>query len=286
MFSPFIFWPWFGGLIFLIGGLLVCRLRVAQAPGIDKLVALGPVLYAVPLAVFGAEHLAGPRILMNVVPRWMPAHLFWAYFVGIALVCAAISIILTRYVTLSASLLGLMFFLFVLLIHAPRVVANPSDRIAWAVALRDLSFGGAGWALAGCQRQGPIRALVAMGRVTVAVPTIFFGVENLLHPNNAPGVPLPKMMPPWVPLGPVLSYLTGAALIAAGIALLIGRKGRMVTAWTGLLVTLLVLFVYGPMLPIAAKPPEMNEAINYIADTLLFAGTLLVVAGALPQGAK
>jgi uncharacterized membrane protein len=284
MFSQFIFWPWFAGLIFLIWGLLAFRRRIAEASGIDKVVALGPVLYAVPLAVFGAEHLAGAQFLMNLVPKWIPGHLFWAYFVGIALVCAAISIIVMRHVTLSASLLGLMFFLFVLLVHAPRVAANSGDRISWAVALRDLSFGGAAWALAGSQRQRPSHALVDLGRFTVAVPAIFFGVEHLLHPNNVPGVPLEKMMPPWVPVGVVWSYVTGAALLVTGVALLLRKNDRVAAAWTGFLIALLVLIVYAPMLPVASKPSEMTEAINYIADTMLFAGTVLVMAGSLPYG--
>jgi uncharacterized membrane protein len=283
MFSPFIFWPWFTGLIFLAGGLFVFRRRIADASGVEKIVASGPVLYAVPLAVFGAEHLSGPRILMRIVPDWIPAHLFWAYLVGIALLCAAVSIVAMRYVTLSGSLLGLMFFLFVLFIHAPRVAANPGDRISWAVALRDLAFGGAAWALAGSQSRRPTYALAGTGRFIVALSAIFFGIEHFLHPNHAPGVPLPKMMPPWIPLGIVWSCLTGAALLATGITLLLRKNGRMVSAWTGLLVTLLVLFVYAPMLPIASKPPEMTEAINYIADTLLFAGALLVVARSLQR---
>jgi hypothetical protein len=91
------------------------------------------------------------------------------------------------------------------------------------------------------------------------------------------------MMPPWVPLAPVWSFLTGAALLVTGIALVLRKKDRMAAAWTGLLITLEVLFVYAPMLAVASKPSEMNEAINYIADTLLFAGTVLVMARAVPE---
>jgi uncharacterized membrane protein len=274
MFTPFVFWPWFAGLIFVIGGLLIFSRRVAEAPGIDKIVVLGPVFYAAPLAVFGAEHLAGAKFLMTMVPNWIPAHLFWTYFVGIALVCAAISIILMRYVTLSGLLLGLMFFLFVLLLHLPRAIANPGDRIAWTIVLREIGFAGGAFALAGRQ---------TLGRFTIAATTIFFGVEHFLHPDHVPGVPLEKMMPPWIPLAPVWCYFTGAALVVTGIALLLRKKDRMAAAWTGSFITLLVLVVYAPMLAVASKPPEMTEAINYIFDTLLFAGTLLVMARALPH---
>jgi uncharacterized membrane protein len=249
---------------------------------------LGPVFYAVPLAVFAAEHLAGAQFLMQLVPRWMPAPLFWAYFVGFALLCAAISILFDRRVRLSATLLGIMFFLFVLLLHIPNVFANPGNRILWTVALRDLAFGGAAWALAGSRTPRPrlSTGLIATGRLCIAIPMIFFAVEHFLHPKSAPGVPLAKLTPSWVPLGALWGYLTGAFLLAAGIALLVKKKDRIAAECTGLLIALLVLFIYIPLLAPASQPSEMTEAINYIADTLLFAGAILVLAGALPVEQK
>ena len=284
MFTRFIFWPWFTGLIFFIGGLLLIRRNLAAAPWLDKLIVWGPVFYAVPLAVFAAEHLAGARFLMQVVPTWIPARLFWAYFVGLALLAAAISIVFDRYVGLSGRLLGIMFFLFVLLIHVPRLFANLSDRISWTVVLRDIAFGGAAWALAGSRSPGwrLSGALITTGRFCIAIPMIFFGVEYFLHPNSAPGVPLEKLTPPWVPLGAFWGYLTGAVLLVAGVALLANWKGRIAATWAGLLIALEVLFIYLPLLPLAAQPSQMNEATNYIGDTLLFAGTILLLAGALP----
>ena len=284
MFTRFIFWPWFTGLMFMIGGLLLLRRNLAEASRLDKLIVLGPLLYATPLTVFAAEHLVGAQFLMQMVPTWMPARLFWAYFVGLALLAAAISILFKRYIRLSGTLLGIMFFLFVLLIHLPRVFSNPGDRISWAVALREVAFGGAAWALAGGQspRWRLSVGLITTGRFCIAIPTIFFGVEHILHPNSAPGVPLEKLTPPWVPLGSFWGYLTGAVLLVAGIALLVNKKGRIAAIWAGLLITLLVLFIYLPLLPLASQPAQMNEATNYIADTLLFAGTILLLAGVLP----
>ena len=101
------------------------------------------------IAIFGAEHLSSPRTLMQVVPVWMPARLFWRISFGYALLAAAVSFVAMKFVRLSATLLGLMFILFVLMIHVPNVVANPKDRFLWAVALRELAFAGGAWALAG-----------------------------------------------------------------------------------------------------------------------------------------
>lgn len=272
MFSRFIFWPWFAGLALLATGLFVFRREFARAAGLDKLIVLGPVFLAASIGVFGAEHLAGPKILMQVVPAWMPGRLFWAYFVGAALMAAAASNVLRMYVRLSATLLGVMFFLFVLMIHVPGVVANPTNRIVWTVALRDLAFAGGAWALAGGR-------LAVTGRFLVAIPMTFFAVEHFLHPEFAPGVPLRKLTPAWVPVGVLWGYLTGAVLLAGGVALLTGKRSRVAAAWVGLVSVLLVLFLYLPILAMAGTSSEMNEALNYVADTLLFGGAVLCVAG-------
>ncbi len=76
--------------ILVIGG-LCARRAVAEARALDELVALGPVLFAMPLAVFGAEHLSGDAGIAGLVPAYMPWRMFWVYFVGVALVAAALS---------------------------------------------------------------------------------------------------------------------------------------------------------------------------------------------------
>lgn len=271
MLSQDIFWPWFAGLIVLIAGLFLARRRFAKAHGLDKLIVLGPVFIAAGIAVFGAEHLVRPRALMQLVPVWMPGRLFWSYLVGFALIAAALSFIAMKFVRWSAALLGVMFILFVLMIHAPNVVANPHSRFLWAVALRELAFAGGAWALVGGR-------LSVAARFLVAIPLLFFGVEHFLHPEFVPGVPLNKLTPDWVPVRVVWGYLTGLFLLSAGAGLLAGV--RIAAAWAGVLLTLLVLFLYSPILALAVhQPSAISEALNYVADTLLFAGVVLCVAG-------
>ena len=47
------------GLALLVIGLLAVKNDIAQARGLDKIVALTHLCFAIPLAVFGAEHLSG-----------------------------------------------------------------------------------------------------------------------------------------------------------------------------------------------------------------------------------
>jgi uncharacterized membrane protein len=219
----------------------------------------------------------------------MPAHLFWAYFVGCALLAAATSLTMTKFVRVSSTLLGLMFFLFVCMIHIPRALAHPGDRFAWAVALRDLSFAGGAWALAGLHSRAssPQQSnwMILFGRIVIATAAIFFAVQHFLHPGFAPGVPLAMITPSWVLFPSVWGYLTGAILMAAGIGLALNKHSRIAAASIGALMTVLILLLYLPILFLAhgGSTPEINEALNYVADTLLFAGSALVLASALPR---
>jgi uncharacterized membrane protein len=281
------FWMCFAGLIYLVVGVFILRKEISAARGWDKLITLGCVFIAVSLAVFAPEHFRGPDFIQSMVPSWMPAQSFWPYFIGCALLAAATSLTVRKFVRLSSSLLGLMFFLFVCLIYFPSVLRHPTNRFAWTYALRDLSFSGGAWALAGLHSRASSprqsKWMIAFGRIVIAIAAIFFGVEHFLHPDFAPGVPLEKMTPSWVPFPSVWGYLAGAILLAAGIGLALNKQPRIAAASIGALMTALTLFLYLPILILAHGGSEINEGLNYVADTLLFAGAALVLASALPH---
>lgn len=270
-------WPLIAGVVPLVVGLWMARAEVGAAKGLEKLIALGPLFVAVPLGVFAVEHITEARFIVNVVPPWMPLRMFWVYFVAVALLAAAASLVFRKYQRLSATLLGAMFLLFVAMIHVPNVVNGVGNRILWAVALRDLSFAAGALTLAG---SFGTRALSVCGRVTMGGVAIAFGCLQLLHPGFAPGVPLPKLTPEWVPMRDGLGYLAGAVLVATGVLMLIDRKARTAAAALGGLLVLLTILLYVPILVTAAKPPDVTEGLNYVADTMLFGGMVLLVARA------
>jgi uncharacterized membrane protein len=281
------FWMGLAGLIYLVAGVFILRKEIGAARGWDKLIAFDCVLIAVSLAVFAPEHFRGPEFVRNMVPRWMPAKSFWAYFVGCALLAAATSLTARKFVRLSSTLLGLMFFLFVCLIYMRLVLAHPTSRFAWAYMLRDLSFAGGAWALAGLHNRvsSPWQSqfMILFGRIVLAIAAIFYAIEHFLHPDFAPGVPLETISPPWLPFPSVLGYLAGVILLAAGISLLLNRKTRLAAASIGALMIALTLFLYLPVLVVAHGGSDINDAINNVADTLLYAGVALALASALPR---
>jgi len=253
-------------------------------------VAVGRVLFAAPLAAFGVEHLVLGKVIIGAVPVFMPVRLFWVYFVAVALIAAAFSLALGIRVRLTATLLAIMFFLFVVMLHVPNAVKG-HDRIVWNVALRDLSFGAGALALAGYlwsgARDRSENVAVWIGRVVVAVVLMIYGVELILFPQFAPGVPLGKLTPSWVPGPHVWALLTGLVCIGGGVAILIRRYCRDGATAVGLVMTLLTLFLYLPILLMASGVPAVLEGANYVWDTLLYAGAVLLVAeGALKERRK
>jgi uncharacterized membrane protein YphA (DoxX/SURF4 family) len=288
-FSRTVFSMCAAGILFFLIALWAVRTEIARLRGLDKIVALSNLCFAIPLAVFGALHLSAAPGLATMVPSFVPWHLFWAYFVGFALLAAALSIATKIQVRWSGLLFGCMMFLFVAMMDLPATLADPHNRIDWTLMLRELSFGAGGWVLAGDALGRTSAAgskLVTFGRIVIGVTAIFYGVEHFLYPINVPGVPLEKLMPVWIPGPRFIAYLTGIILLVAGVGILLNKKTRMAASYLGTWIVLLVVFIYGPILIASLANPSTDvkvEGINYFFDTLLFAGTILVLASATPH---
>lgn len=266
------------GVAALVVGLALARRRFAGASGAGKILALGPVFEAVPLAVFAAEHFTAARELAPIVPHWLPWPLFWTYFVGTALLAAAISFIVWRHVRWSAALLALLFLIIVVTIDLPNMPKHLHDRIFWTLTVRETVFAGGAMVLAGSVwPRGKLAgaALERMGRVIVGAVMIFYGIEHFLFPRFVTGVPLEKATPAWVPAPVAIAWVVGITLVVAGAALLGGFRVRMAAAGAGLVLLLLVVCFYGPLL-VSEFHSNPVEGLNYFADTLLFAGTVLL----------
>lgn len=273
------------GIVLIAIGILAARNDVAEARGLGKIVALANLCFGAPLAVFGAEHFAAAHGISQLVPKFMPWPLFWTYFVGFALIAAGLSIATKIRVEWSGLWFGIMMFLFVAMMDIPGTVAQPHNRIIWALMCREMSFGAGGWCLAssGMDRSPGRSTLFSVGRVVIGIAAIFYAVEHFLHPLNVPGVPLEKIMPMWIPGRMIISYVTGAILVVGGAAILFRRKVRAAATYLGSWLFLIVLLVYGPILIDSLLTPGTDvkvEGINYFFDTLLYAGTILGLASA------
>ncbi len=285
------FWAYVcASLVFIVGFIRILE-ELPRERGFDKIMPFGRLFFAIPLAVFGSEHFTLTANIAGLVPDWIPAHTFWVYLVGLGFLCAALGIVVLVQARLAAALVGMTMLIFVFLMDMPAVVASPGDRFFWALALRQLAFGGGALAFAMSPRSTrtrhpssvrPITTWAAVPRFFVAVASLFYGVEHLLHPEYVPGVPLNKLTPEWVPAHIFVSYTVGVVLIVAGVCLLLNQKPRLAATSLGLTILLTVLWVYLPML---LRAPTDTIALNFFFDTMFFGGAILLLASAMDEEA-
>jgi uncharacterized membrane protein YphA (DoxX/SURF4 family) len=282
-----VIWSYFVfGAIFAIG-LITMFLRGdwQKARGFDKLILFGPLFYAAPLAAFGTEHFTLTAVIASLVPAWIPWHLFWAYFVGVCFIAAALSLVTGIQSRLAASLLALAFFLFVVLMDAPGWARNPRDRFGLTFVLRELSFSGGPLALAaslnGQWRERGTHVLATIARYFVAIPVLFYSFEQFMHGDHVPGVPLEPLTPTWIYGHAIWTYMAAAVYAVAGILLLVGKKTRAAATWVGVTVLFVELVVYVPIAVV--ERASLDKGFNYLGDTLMFCGTVLLLAGAMPR---
>lgn len=278
--SPLVLGMSCAGVAALAAGLLLAWPRLRAASGVGKIIALAAVFEAAPLAVFSMEHFLDAHDLMKIVPRWLPGPLFWTYFFGVCLMAAAISFIVRRGVRWSASLLALFFLIIVATLDLPNMAKGAHDRFFWILTVRETAFGAGALVLAGSvwASRSTAAALMRLGRLILAPIFVFYAIEHFVHPHNVSGVPLEKMTPAWMPAPVLISYLTGITLLLAGPALLFRRTVRIAAAGSGLVLLLLTVFFYGAILATEFGSPDAVkvEGLNYVFDTMLFAGTALL----------
>jgi len=277
-----------GGVVLAIGLVaILVRGDWQKARGFDKLILFGPLFFAAPLAAFGTEHFTLTEAIASIIPAWIPWHQFWAYFVGACFIAAALSLVTRIQARLSAGLLALTFFLFVVLMDAPGWAQNPRDRFAVTLALRELSFSGGALALAathtGQWSERGRRILATIARYFVAIPVLFFSIEQFMHADYVPGIPLDRVTPGYVYGHAIWTYGAAVVYAIAGTLLLVRKKTRAAATWVGLGVLFVELVVYVPIGVV--ERASLGNGLNYVADTLMFCGAVLLLAGAMPREA-
>jgi uncharacterized membrane protein YphA (DoxX/SURF4 family) len=182
--------------------------------------------------------------------------------------------------------------------HSPAWARQPHNRFALTVALREISFSGGALGLAASliprshERQAQVsaqhrganlghwtRIFATIARYFVAVPVLFFSLEQFLHGDHVPGVPLQRLTPAYVFGHAIWTYVAAVVYAVAGILLLVGKKTRAAATWLGLTVLFVVLVVYVPIAVVDRA--SLANGLNYIADTLMFCGAVLMLAGAM-----
>ena len=138
------------GVAFVLAGVWSNKrgLSAPQAAAGDSMLRSGHFLFALPMVIFGIQHFQFAPVIAGLIPSWIPGHLFWAYFTGVAFIAAALAIMIRKAGRLGATLLGIMFLLWVLVLHAPRVLSALHNGDEWSSAFVALAMSGGAFIVA------------------------------------------------------------------------------------------------------------------------------------------
>ncbi|MEP7081267.1 MAG: hypothetical protein ABI784_11095 [Ginsengibacter sp.] len=89
----------------------------------EKFIPVGRIFFCITLILFGCNHFAYD--LSGMIPKWFGMPVFWSEFGGAALIAAGTAILFEIFLKPVSLLLGLMLFLWFMLLHVPSAILNP-----------------------------------------------------------------------------------------------------------------------------------------------------------------
>ena len=113
------------------------------------------IFYGLSLIFFGAAHFIDVKDTLSLIPNWLPAHLFWAYFTGCAFVAAGVAVVIVLYARMAAALSALQITLFLLLVWIPIVAAGSKVPFQWSETILTAALAAGAWILAESYRDTP-----------------------------------------------------------------------------------------------------------------------------------
>ncbi len=121
---------------------------------LEKIIPAGTLFFAVMLIAFGIDHFLYTDFVATLVPGWIPGHVFWTYFAGIALIGSGLCILLKIKLFRVAWLTGWMLFLWFIILHIPRAITDPHMAKGNEVTsvFEALAFSGVAYVIAGMQK--------------------------------------------------------------------------------------------------------------------------------------
>jgi uncharacterized membrane protein len=235
----------------------------------DTRQSLGAALFAVGLAAIAAQNFVVADFLTELqpLPAGTPASTALAYLNGAALLAATACIALNYRARLAGLCTTILLGLWIMLLHVPRLIANPTEGAGWTPALEILAMAAAAWMVSARSPR--------IGHLCLSITLPAFGVLHFIYWQYVASV-----IPGWIPGHIFWAYFTGVAHVAAGVAIVLSvvpvfKRLALLAAscWT-LMVGLWVVLLHIPrVLEHIDARPEWTSL--FVAITLCGGGLLM-----------
>lgn len=212
------------------------------------------------------------------VPKGVPARESLAYLCACVSLLAGIGLLWQRTAVVASCMLLTSLLLWLLAIRVSRLFLDPPAVVTWWACAETAAMAAGAWVLyawfASNRRESRFSFVagdkgLCIARVLYGLALIPFGIAHFTYFKETV-----VLVPGWLPAPDAWAYFTGAAFIAAGVAILVrvyGRLAATLSAWEMGLLTLLV------WVPIVAGEPNAYQWSEFV-DSLALTAAAWVVA--------
>jgi uncharacterized membrane protein len=212
------------------------------------------------------------------VPNWVPARGVLAYLCAVISLGSGIGLLWRRSAPVASSVLFAALLVWLLALRLPNLFyQKPLVLVAWSFGSTAVMVAGAwvlySWFAGERDRQGLGFVTDARGlriaRLLYGLSLIPFGLAHFMYLNATT-----VLIPNWLPWHVAWAYLTGAAFIAAGLAVSVGVVPRLAATLSTLQLGLFGLIVWVPRV-VAGNVNEFQRG-EFITTCALTAGAWVV----------
>jgi uncharacterized membrane protein len=211
-------------------------------------------------------------------PRWLPERTVVAYLCALVSLGSGIGLLWARAATMAARVLFASLVVWLLVMRLPNLFyETPLVLVAWSFGSTGVMAAGA-WVLYGWFADERDRSRAGFmvdarglrtARVLYGLSLIPFGLAHFVYLDATT-----VLIPNWLPWHVALAYLTGAAFIAAGLAVVAGVLAPQAAALSALQMGLFSLVVWVPR--VAAGNVSDFQRGEFISSCALTAGAWVV----------
>jgi uncharacterized membrane protein len=262
-----------------------CDRTISRSDFRDTILRVGRTFFGLGILAIGIQHFVIADfvpVILPSFPSWLPWRSCFVWAVGAFLVIAGAAILVRRTAQIAATLLGCALIIFLVLRHIPdQLTAAPLVLGAWTNSFKILTLAGGAFVVAGTipgDKPGPVtKWFVPFGCFTLAITVFIFGIDHFIYAKF-----VAPLVPAWIP-GPVFwTYFCGAALMAAGLGMIIRVLPRPAA---GLLGTIIFIWLIVLHIPRAIADPHSGHGNEWtsVFEALAFSGIAFILALGIPS---
>jgi uncharacterized membrane protein len=241
----------------------------------------GRVLFATAMGGLGVQCMLRGNAVPTLEPVAGSSSLpLVGWITGVVLFAAAIAMLAHSKAYYGAAVIAATLLLWLLLLHAPALAANPKNGGEWTGTFETFALGGAALVLFGLMRSAagyerepePIaRRATTIGRLMYGASMPAFGVLHYIYIAYVASV-----IPDWIPAHVFFGYATGVAHLASGLGILTGVFSRLAAYCTAAMFGSWVVIVHVPRVLANFRHP--NEWTSMLIAIGMCGGALLIAS--------